>query len=819
MLGKEIRSYHHLNRLTNSEKAIKMLYIANGRVDYAKAVKCTSRDYDGDPYHPILFFNSRVGTPYSKMCRIEDETARGIYEDLMKNEFSRCLWIYNFEDGFSSIQGSLILIDEDMEKEYAEFKKQNPKIFSSILEKYSVSDDPTLLYFYLVCEGSPNLFNWMCVNRYKHRIIRSAISVVTNWCVNNKELLKKLSRGTPTAYNGEDGITLLIGELIALKRLKRANMTISKFNTAQKKLLKDTTLGDNDILTLSRFLKLSETKQLNFVRKMSTVDSAAEILRNMELLTMSKFQWSKESLFAYMEANSDNFNLEIVYDKGDVVVIMVKDFETIKHLAKTTNWCISKNKRYWNDYLDNYGETHNKIRQYMMFDFSKKEDDELSIVGFTTKTNYGITHAHSFTNKNMIRDTILVDGVNSFRRKTEIEIVSELEDRNIPVDKFFEISKYLFDWNKDAFLKFLEKNFDDSHYDILYDEGNELFISISVDYVKYIVGEGFYKSLRYDMDAVSDRALIAFDFSKPLIDPNHMLYMAAGKMYGDESECQRKVYDSFSQATSLSVNVLLNKYGLPFNTLKRADSLENKFRTALYDFNVSELDSIFKSKEFKKYVKEGKCHKYSSDIYSPIQRSIYDVKTMDVLDCLIRNDIELKDLIVPVYIDNLVSDLAYSVKDYYNEKMFIPTEKDLEHLFDGSLDEVSTDLIGYYFTFKKLLETIKDHSLDAPLTNTIECFSRNNDNKCMKGLAVLLARKFIYDDSLYETNDLGVIRSFLTYLVYSRNEEAIKELLDTNMSKALVKHVFDVLPSDWMELKEQFQKKLESLSENQEEKV
>jgi hypothetical protein len=39
------------------------------------------------------------------------------------------------------------------------------------------------------------------------------------------------------------------------------------------------------------------------------------------------------------------------------------------------------------------------------------------------------------------------------------------------------------------------------------------------------------------------------------------------------------------------------------------------------------------------------------------------------------------------------------------------------------------------------------------------------------------------------------------------------------MSKALVKHVFDVLPSDWMEMKEKFQKKLESLSENQEEKV
>ena len=38
----------------------------------------------------------------------------------------------------------------------------------------------------------------------------------------------------------------------------------------------------------------------------------------------------------------------------------------------------------------------------MIFDFSKLEDDKLSIVGFTTTYNKGITSAHNFINDNLM---------------------------------------------------------------------------------------------------------------------------------------------------------------------------------------------------------------------------------------------------------------------------------------------------------------------------------------------------------------------------------------------------------------------------------
>ena len=83
------------------------------------------------------------------------------------------------------------------------------------------------------------------------------------------------------------------------------------------------------------------------------------------------------------------------------MVLKVFDFETIKQLAKTTNWCISKNKSYWNNYVS----PENNTSQYVLFDFSKKEDDKHSIIGFTVMHNKGITNAHDFTNNNLFKNS------------------------------------------------------------------------------------------------------------------------------------------------------------------------------------------------------------------------------------------------------------------------------------------------------------------------------------------------------------------------------------------------------------------------------
>jgi hypothetical protein len=108
---------------------------------------------------------------------------------------------------------------------------------------------------------------------------------IVEWSLRNKELLSKLQKGTPTAYNGIDNVFVLQDELVCLKRLKTANSVISTFNPAQKKLLKDLSLSDRQLKAFACFEKLSETKRTNFIRKMSNVEDADEIMRQMELLS------------------------------------------------------------------------------------------------------------------------------------------------------------------------------------------------------------------------------------------------------------------------------------------------------------------------------------------------------------------------------------------------------------------------------------------------------------------------------------------------------------------------------------------------------
>jgi hypothetical protein len=58
--------------------------------------------------------------------------------------------------------------------------------------------------------------------------------------------------------------------------------------------------------------------------------------------------------------------------------------------------------QYWKNYM-----TSTLNKQYVMYNFGLKEDDEYSIVGFTVSDNNRITHAHSFTNIS------LMNGINS----------------------------------------------------------------------------------------------------------------------------------------------------------------------------------------------------------------------------------------------------------------------------------------------------------------------------------------------------------------------------------------------------------------------
>ena len=137
--------------------------------------------------------------------------------------------------------------------------------------------------------ASPNYYSWALNNVFKHSATYQSVKNCLRLIDDYPQIVKKLSKGTPIAYNGLKAITELYEELVMLRRDKRLNDVVNMFNTCQKKLLKNHAFSDNEVDTISKFYVLSPEKQNNFVRKMSTIDDTNEIMHQMSLLTKSQF--------------------------------------------------------------------------------------------------------------------------------------------------------------------------------------------------------------------------------------------------------------------------------------------------------------------------------------------------------------------------------------------------------------------------------------------------------------------------------------------------------------------------------------------------
>ena len=102
-------------------------------------------------------------------------------------------------------------------------------------------------------------------------------------------------------------------------------------------------------------------------------------------------------------------NTEVVYDKKNIVIVMVKTFSDCSTLfcSDTVNWCIANKKEYWDDYVNKPSR-----KQYFIIDFNdfkqtfsiisiNDERNNFSMIGFTTEDNK-IVAAHARNDDNLI---------------------------------------------------------------------------------------------------------------------------------------------------------------------------------------------------------------------------------------------------------------------------------------------------------------------------------------------------------------------------------------------------------------------------------
>jgi hypothetical protein len=713
MIGINIRGVRHLYRVADTSLRDALIFFREGMgYQFCKVIKADTSSILFGGSERLFIFNNFLN---SSGCNIGSLLNSKLFEpqeaNMIANKFSKVLMFKDDDRRMNDYPhiGEIILLPPTFEKDYNDFLSSNAKMIRTLTNKYGYStQDQVSMRIYMYTEGSKNFYMWAINTYFQNSTSLSTIKRIMSWNESYGQLIKKLGKNTITAYTSGHDILILSEEISNLRKEKRVNDVINSFNTAQKKLLKSIELNDKDKSTLAKFYRLSEAKKVNFIRKMSTIDNFDELMRQMRHITSTHFEWSKESFMDFL-GNVEGISYEIVFEDSDVVLLKVADYETIKHLAKTTNWCISKNKTYWNQYVEQQSDT----TQYMIFDFSKKEDDLLSIIGFTTKYNRGITHAHDFANNDMVKQASQNERVflNSFisQYKAGNGIYKVLDNCGIDITLVAQYDKSLYEWNKEAMYKYLYECVKKDNVDILHDEGNLVALSVVDRNLRYFLGDTY-------IDAIGEnhwplQHIIFMDFSMSQYDPNKIQFGIIvgndGNGKSEEAYCIG-MFNEHCQNPGIDFNTKLAQFNLPYDIIRRSDNPYDRIKNAFLSFNTPMLNDAIKSKDMLTetiydYIGEDTAADF-------IISSVVESMSFDYLDLFYSRGMKIYETLGVGTASSLLKNIFTTLFNNGRSRVMggefkKPTEEEINAFFENKLDSLEkTMYVGSYLAIIKIIE-------------------------------------------------------------------------------------------------------------------
>ena len=535
---------------------------------------------------------------------------------------------------------------------------------------------------------------------------------ILNWYNTSPRLFTNLDKGSITSYNGFDEILSLSNEYRHNRTEKRLKSVINTFNTTQKKLLKNAEFSNDDKAIINKFATLSLSKRVNFIQKMSTITNVDEILNHMMILTNGRFDWNRDSLMHYI-AEAPNINCDVVYDKNNIVLVSVKSFDTIKFLARATNWCICKNKQYWNNYMAKEGQTI----QYVLFDFNKKEDDDLSIIGFTVNPKKGITHSHSFSNKDL-KDKEMKPRMLSSWVLPSNDISSILESLGIDEDVYMVPQKIDITWDKDYYFNILKSRFSEDYYIILDVDNKFVFDTNNIEVIfslfPFVQNEICSHHLHSIQNAIEGRYIVFMDFNKPIKDPDKVVISCIVRNgYEDKTNCN--ILSNGQVIEDSSIDMLLNEYNLPFDTICRVADKYTIFFSAFKSYNMPVVEELIQDEDIKgkllSLMKSGD-DSLITELFNILCRSIQTYHSSAILDLFYKNGLKLCDVFDYKLTADLAISLYYTVQDNIgrHRRIDFTSESIRERFQNGTLETDKTLVLGYFYVLMSILHTENETS-------------------------------------------------------------------------------------------------------------
>lgn len=451
------------------------------------------------------------------------------------------------------------------------------KQLNPLISKYSIDviNNEVFHKIVLMFNEQPNYQVWAIKCVFGGVCPIEVISQIKDWADKNQNEIKNLIKGNIILYKSPSDIQNLLSEMDGLSMIANTRNTINHFNTSQREMLKKVVFknitngleakSSSKFNSHAKLFKkidlLPKHRKEHLINTSSAITDINFLFEHINSALLASYDWEKEDMLSFMARNASDCS--VVFDQGDIVILNVPSFESSKALCgnSRTGWCLTREKSYFNRYVVEPRDA----KQYFLFDFSKREDDDLAHIGFTVRQSGGITNAHSTNNNNMLGSGISYNGRN-------VNIYDALKNCKVPNKVFMTLNKLTnFNWNMESFLKYVDKNSD--IIAVCFGENNRIVVhplnqsALNGLFDHTLINKG-------DYHVNSDRKMyLVFDFNLEVNDDNALVIMEYCKdKYGFESLNRMvNVYNSNIKNTDY-----LNSVGIQTNSFLNRENINPK---------------------------------------------------------------------------------------------------------------------------------------------------------------------------------------------------------------------------------------------------
>lgn len=448
------------------------------------------------------------------------------------------------------------------------------------------------------------------------------IEHVKAWAEANHSEVKNLLKGTVTAYKTKTDFASLLKEMEGLEILSRTKSTIDKFNTRQRRMLRENVIGDiRDGITarnssvlkkwfdiLSKMERLSAHRKDKLISTSSAIDDINFLFDHIKSALSATYEWNKEDMLLFKDMNASD--CKVVYDVNNVVVMQVPSFASSKTLCGNgrTGWCLTREERYFNQYV----KEPRDAKQFFLFDFNKREDDELAHIGFTVRKSGGIVNAHSTKNSNMLGDGISYKG-------GRVNIYKALSMAGVKNSTFMSLDKLKnFKWAEESLLEFVAANDNDiaisthANHRIIVNtlsrRGLELLIKhtlVNISNIRVDEKNKVYVLFDFNLNENDDRCIVVMTYMKDKynIDSLHSIFDAYNVNITKEKylESVGITTDMYLNREAINPRILLHKLIDENNETEAVRLVENESDEFDVNFEFNQSLPIFSAIEKKMF--------------------------------------------------------------------------------------------------------------------------------------------------------------------------------------------------------------------------